>query len=182
MFSRYLVMFLLFLAAVAGPALMRTSDTPAAPSPEPPPVPAEALEALKQGRYWRASQILQGYLATVPEPTPASVLLAAQAQAGWGDWAGVERLLAGKGWLDTLAGGYGWNLLGRSRLELGRWQEGEAALSRYLALAPDQRGARRLSARRGAGAPDRRLDRDPRRRSRRRGGRHGERRTAPRRR
>src|SRR5690606_3565981 len=48
---------------------------------------------------------------------------------------GVERLLSGRGWLDTVAGGFGWNLLGRSRLALGRWAEGDIALSRYLEIA-----------------------------------------------
>src|SRR5690606_12545169 len=95
--------------------------------------------------YWRASRILGEYLAAVPDPEPASILLAAQANAGWGDWAGVERLLSGRGWLDTVAGGFGWNLLGRSRLALGRWAEGDIALSRYLEIAT-RAGARRPAA------------------------------------
>lgn len=135
-FSRYLVIFLLFLAAALGPALLERGGWRAAPPlGPPPPVPTEALEALRQGRYWRASRILRGYLAKVPEPTPETLLLAAQAEAGWGDWASVERLLAGRSWLDSLAGGYGWNLLGRSQLALGHWDESEQSLARFLALA-----------------------------------------------
>src|SRR5690606_19563619 len=57
-------------------------------------------------------------------------LRAAQAGAGGGGWARVEGLLAGRSWLATLAGGYGWHLLGRSRLEQQRWAEGDEALRR----------------------------------------------------
>ncbi|HEX6938155.1 MAG TPA: transglycosylase SLT domain-containing protein [Longimicrobiales bacterium] len=135
MFSRYLVIAVLFFAAAIGPALLDSRGTTAAPGPPAPEVPPEALEAMRQGRYWRASQILREYLATVPDPTPETVLLAAQAEAGWGAWAEVERLLAGQSWLDTVAGGLGWSLLGRSRLELGRFAESGDALSRYLSLA-----------------------------------------------
>src|SRR5690606_330424 len=119
-------------------------------------VPPEALEALRQGRYWRASRILRGYLASTPNPRPETILLAAQAEAGWGAWARVDSLpsrpawphrgsvgcrryppRAGRGWLDGVSGGYGWNLLGRSQLALERWMPGSAALARYLEVAQD---------------------------------------------
>ena len=123
-------------------------------------IPAEALEALKQGRYWRASKILRGYLSVVPDTSPESILLVARAEAGWGDWAAVERLLAGRSWLDTAEDGAGWGLLGRSRIALGRWSDGEYALARYLELAPGvgdrERGlaeARRGRALLAGGAP-----------------------------
>lgn len=99
-------------------------------------IPADALEALKQGRYWRASKILRSYLAVAPDTSPESILLIARAEAGWGDWPAVERLLAGRSWLDTAEDGAGWGLLGRSRIALGRWSDGEYALARYLELAP----------------------------------------------
>ncbi len=163
MSSRYSTMLSLFLAFVLGPSIFPPkggyrveahgwagTDT----------VPAEALQALKQGRYWRASKILRGYLAVVPDTTPESILLVARADAGWGDWVGVERLLAGRSWLDTAGNGTGWDLLGRSRLALGRWSEGEDALSRYLqvaAVAGDRdRGlaeARRARALLASGSP-----------------------------
>lgn len=133
--SRYLLIIALFFAAAIGPALLDFGDTTAAPSPEVPDVPPEALEAMRQGRYWRASQILREYLAVVDDPEPATILLAAQAEAGWGDWTRVEQLLAGRSWLDTVANGLGWSLLGRSQLELGRFEEGGAALGRYLSVA-----------------------------------------------
>lgn len=134
MFSRYLVILLLFVAAALGPALLDTGTT-AAPGPAVPDVPEEALKALEQGRYWRASRILREYLAAVPNPEPETILLAAQAEAGWGDWRRVERLLSGRPWLDTLAGGQGWNLLGRSWFEQGRWTQSGEALGRYLGIA-----------------------------------------------
>ena len=143
MAARYLVITLLFIAAVLGSALVRSGDTPASPGPFTPVVPEEALRALEQGRYWRASRILGEYLAAVPDPEPASILLAAQANAGWGDWAGVERLLSGRGWLDTVAGGFGWNLLGRySGLYVSRgvgdaMKLGLGRLSSMLASVPN---------------------------------------------
>lgn len=157
--SRYLVMLILFVAAMLGPALLGRGGSPASQGPDTPGVPPEALHALRQGRYWRASRILEDYLALVPDPEPTTVLLAAQAEAGWGDWAEVERLLAGRGWLDTVAGGYGWSLLGRSRYALERWAESGEALARYLQLSTGsgerERGlaeARRGLALTGAGA------------------------------
>src|SRR5690606_23030746 len=87
-----------------------------------------------------------------------TILLAAQAEAGWGAWARVDSLLTGRDWLDRVSGGYGWNLLGRSRLELELWGPGSEALGRYLAVAQDagerERGMaemRRASALRQAG-------------------------------
>src|SRR5690606_29177277 len=56
-------------------------------------------------------------------------------EAGWGGWDRVERLLAGQSWLDSVASGLGWNLLGRARSELGRFAESGDALGRYLAVA-----------------------------------------------
>jgi soluble lytic murein transglycosylase len=123
-------------------------------------VPDEALQALRQGRYWRASKILRGYLAVAPDTTPESILMVARADAGWGDWVAVERLLGGRQWLDSADDGSGWDLLGRSRLALGRWSESEHALSRYLAVAAEvgdrERGlaeARRARALVQSGAP-----------------------------
>lgn len=84
MVVRYFVILALFVAAAVAPALLGPPDTPAAPSPPPPPVPSEALAAMEQGRYWRASRVLREYLAAVPDTAPETILLAAQAEAGWG--------------------------------------------------------------------------------------------------
>lgn len=130
-------MLSLLLALALGPKLFNLGEEQATTHSlsQPDTVPAEALKALRQGRYWRASKILRGYLAVVPDTTPESILLVARADAGWGNWSAVERLLAGRSWLDDTADGSGWDLLGRSRLALGRWGAGEHALSRYLEVA-----------------------------------------------
>ncbi|MGH7481532.1 MAG: transglycosylase SLT domain-containing protein [Longimicrobiales bacterium] len=136
--TRYLALALLFLAAVAAPLLLRHDDArTAAQMAGPAPVPEEALEALEQGRYWRASRILRQYLAVTPDTAPETILLAAQAEAGWGGWPRVESLLEGVDWLDRAAGGSGWELLARSRFEQGEWTESEAAYRRYLEVAVD---------------------------------------------
>lgn len=136
---RYSVLTLLFLM-VAG--VLASVDRPAgrvsaASAAEPDSVPAEALDALQQGRYLRASLILRDYLASAVDTTPGTLLLTAEAEAGWGDWEVVERLLAGRAWLDSVAAGQGWYLLGRSQLELGRWEESGRSLARYLEVAED---------------------------------------------
>ncbi|HEX7091148.1 MAG TPA: transglycosylase SLT domain-containing protein [Longimicrobiales bacterium] len=138
MARHYIGIAVLFLAVAVAPAVLELGRRPAAAvESQPPDIPPEALEALRQGRYWRASRILRGYLAAVPDPGPETILLAAQAEAGWGAWARVDSLLAGRDWLDRVSGGYGWNLLGRSRLELEQWLPGEEALQRYLDVAAD---------------------------------------------
>src|SRR5690606_25137084 len=159
MARHYLGVILLFLAVAVAPAVLDLGRTPAAAvEAQPPDVPPEALEALRQGRYWRASRLLRGYPATAPDPRPETILLAAQAEAGWGAWARVDSLLTGRDWLDRVSGGYGWNLLGRSQLALERWVPGSAALARYLDVAQDagerERGmaeARRANALQRAG-------------------------------
>lgn len=130
-------MLSLLLALALGPTLFTLGDDRGEPIQwtVSDTVPSEALRALEQGRYWRASKILRGYLAVVPDTAPESILLVARADAGWGDWLAVERLLEGRSWLDTAGDGEGWDLLGRSRLALGRWSESEHALSRYLEVA-----------------------------------------------
>lgn len=100
-------------------------------------VPAEAVEALREGRFLRASIILRDYLAMTVDTTPRLALLAARAEAGRGDWSRVERLLAGRHWLDDVSSGYGWYLLGRSQHELGHFDESGESLARYLDLAGD---------------------------------------------
>lgn len=163
MSSRYSTMLSLLLAIVLVPGLPPINggvETELHPPSRHDTIPAAAMEALKQGRYWRASKILRGYLVVAPDTSPESILLVARADAGWGDWLAVERLLAGRSWLDTAGDGAGWDLLGRSQLALGRWSDGEYALSRYLELSPDagdrERGmaeARRGRALLASGSP-----------------------------
>jgi soluble lytic murein transglycosylase len=98
-------------------------------------VPRQALDAVESGRYLRASLILREYLRTHRDTTPVTILLAAQAEAGWGDWERVETLLTGRVWLDDVAEGASRSLLGRSQLELGRYEEASRSFGRYLEVA-----------------------------------------------
>lgn len=137
MASRYWVILALFLGALAALFTLRPAAAPAAGGGVPDDVPPEALAAFREGRYLRASTILRRYLAATPDPAPAAVLLAAQAEAGWGDWDRVRQLLENRPWLDTLRGGLGRSLLARSRLALGEWDQGRRDLERYLDIAHD---------------------------------------------
>lgn len=136
--SRHLVTLLLFLAVAAVPSLLVPRGSQARSEAAPPlaaDVPESAVDALRRGRYWRASRILHQHLSAARDTSPRTLLLAARADAGWGDWESVHRLLADQPWLDTISGGYGWKLLGRSLLERGLWAEGGAALEHYLQFA-----------------------------------------------
>jgi soluble lytic murein transglycosylase len=136
--KRYLVVLLLFaLTAIMVIVVDRPRLSVAADQQEQEPVPREALDALEQGRYLRASLILRDFLRARPDTTPGTILLAAEAEAGWGDWERVLALLAGRSWLDSVAAGSGWSLLGRSQIALGRFDEGRRSLTRYLEIAAD---------------------------------------------
>lgn len=140
MVSRHSVIYLLFFVlatviAVLGPR-PSYSESPGEESA----IPAEALAALRDGRFLRASLILRDYLAVQVDSTPSAILLAARAEAGWGDWEQVRRLLQGRVWLDGVAAGQGWDLLGRSQVALQRWGEGSESFARYLQAADGQSG------------------------------------------
>ncbi|MGH7607148.1 MAG: hypothetical protein ACREME_07395, partial [Gemmatimonadales bacterium] len=156
--TRHVLIAALLLAAAGTLVLMEKPARVQANAAVPDTVPAEAVEALRQGRYLRASLILRDYLASSADSTPSALLVTARAEAGWGDWEMVERLLAGRDWLDSLSSGRGWYLLGRGQLELGRYEESGRSLARYLEVAEDladhDRGLaelRRAAALRGAG-------------------------------
>jgi soluble lytic murein transglycosylase len=140
MVSRTLI-YLLFFVVAASLAVLDPRESQSALPARQEPVPAEALAALNQGRYLRASLILGEYLAASTDSTPSAVMLAARAAAGWGDWERVRQLLAGQSWLDRIGSGYGWSLLGRSQVELGQYREGSASLARFLTVA-DTGGSR----------------------------------------
>ena len=129
--SRHLVTLVLFLAVAAVPALLapRGGDADVDESNTVGEVPQEAVDALRRGRYWRASRILHQHLASAQDTSPRTLLMIAQADAGWGDWDSVHRLLANRPWLDEVSGGYGWKLLGRSLLERGDYEQGGVALA-----------------------------------------------------
>jgi len=134
MAARALVL-LLFLLAVAVAGVLRPRDSYSAPAETVAPLPQAALRALREGRFLRASLVLRDYLGAAGDTSAAALLLSARAEAGLGDWERVQHLLRGQLWLDTLAGGHGWELLGRSQLELKQWVASEASYARYLALA-----------------------------------------------
>ncbi|MGH7466018.1 MAG: hypothetical protein ACREK1_12630, partial [Longimicrobiales bacterium] len=137
MVSRHTLIYVLFFALAATLAVLGPGKTHSAPPEEAQEVPEEALAALREGRFLRASLILREYLAAHNDTTPSAILLAARAEAGWGDWERVSELLQGRKWLDGVAEGYGWSLLGRSQLQLGQWREGSASLARYLEISGD---------------------------------------------
>lgn len=121
----------LFLAAIPG----RISAA-GAPRIDARPGPDEAKRAIEMGRYLHASLILRDHFATVRDTTPAELLLAAQAEGGWGNWERVAQLLSGRPWLDTLGNAAGWDLLGRAYGGLERWTDSRAAFAKFLALTP----------------------------------------------
>jgi soluble lytic murein transglycosylase len=136
MLSRHAFIYALFLAVAASLAVLGTSTRTHSESvAELADVPPEALKALQEGRYLRASLILREYLASRPDTAEAAILLAAQAEAGWGDWARVRQLLEGRSWLDRVAAGRGWDLLARSQLELGEWRASSSSFERFLTMA-----------------------------------------------
>jgi soluble lytic murein transglycosylase len=132
--SRHALIYLLFLVVAGALALLDPRVTYSAPSFEHEHVPPEALAALRDGRYMRASLILREYLAAQPDTSAAAILLTAQADAGWGDWERVRQLLQGRNWLDVVQAGYGWSLLGRSQLELGDWRASGESYARFLTV------------------------------------------------
>jgi soluble lytic murein transglycosylase len=135
--SRHTLIYLLFFAVAGTLAVLGPRETHSVAPVQEEAVPEAALEALREGRFLRASLILREYLAAHSDTTPTAILLAARAEAGWGDWERVSDLLQGRNWLDGVAAGMGWNLLGRSQLAMGRWGEGSASLARYLEIAGD---------------------------------------------
>jgi soluble lytic murein transglycosylase len=132
--SRHALIYLLFLVVVGALAVLDPRVTYSAPSADHEHIPPDALAALRDGRYMRASLILREYLAARPDSSAAAILLTAQADAGWGEWERVRQLLQGRNWLDVAQAGYGWSLLGRSQLELGDWRASGQSYARFLSV------------------------------------------------
>src|SRR5438270_2307684 len=80
---------------------------------------AAAERALQSGHAWQATRLLAPVLRDASRRTPAAVLLAARAAAGWDGWSEVDRLLRGQRWLGTEANGTGYELLAGSALGRG---------------------------------------------------------------
>lgn len=105
-----------------------------------------ASEALRAGRPWYASRLLEPVVRRT-SPSPAVVLLAARAAAAWQGWAEVERLLAREPWLDSLDGGAGRVLLARAALELDRPVAASQSLLAASVPGPDRSHGRIILAR-----------------------------------
>src|SRR5437868_12670170 len=80
---------------------------------------AAAERALRAGHSWQATRLLVPVLRDPARRSPAAILLAARAAAGWEGWTEVDRLLRGQPWLATEFAGAGYELLARSALEHG---------------------------------------------------------------
>lgn len=101
------------VSSVAVPAAISSADLRALD--EDPAVRA-ARAAIDAGHPWRATQILAPVLRVAARRTPAALLVAARAAAGWSGWGEVDKLLAGQAWVDSRFGGEGRELLARSAL------------------------------------------------------------------
>jgi soluble lytic murein transglycosylase len=78
---------------------------------------SRAQAAIDSGHPWRATQFVSAALADARQRTPAALLVAARAAAGWNGWSEVDRLIGGAPWLDTAFSGEGRELLARSALD-----------------------------------------------------------------
>ena len=78
---------------------------------------SSAQAAIDEGHPWRATQLLAPMLRVPAKRTPATLIVAARAAAGWNGWSEVDNLLAKQPWIDTQFEGEGRELLTRSALE-----------------------------------------------------------------
>ncbi len=76
-----------------------------------------AQTAIDRGHPWQATRTIAPVLRDPQKRTPAAVLIAARAAAGWDGWPEVEKLLASEAWIDTQFEGEGRELLARAALE-----------------------------------------------------------------
>jgi soluble lytic murein transglycosylase len=79
----------------------------------------DAQALIDRGHPWRATQLLAPILRDPQKRTPAALIVAARAAAGWGGSADVDKLLASESWIDSEFGGEPRELLTRAALERG---------------------------------------------------------------
>jgi soluble lytic murein transglycosylase len=91
---------------------------------------------LASDRPWRAAQAMRRYAELQPDMPPDHRLLAARAEAGWGEWGAVLRLLRGVPALDTYENGIGVYLFARALDDAGDAEGAAAAYRSFLALSP----------------------------------------------
>ncbi len=121
--------------------MLAASQAPRDTSPGP--AIAAARSALAAGQPWRASRLLAPVLRDSSNRTPAVLLLAAEAAGRWNGWDEVNALLADAGWVDTVAGGRGRELLARAALDRQADREAlDHARRAVMDAGPDTRGTR----------------------------------------
>src|ERR1043166_2351054 len=103
-----------------------------------------AQAAIDSGHPWRATQMLAPELKNPAKRTPATLIVAARAAAGWDGWPEVDKLLAKESWVDAQFDGEGRELLARSALERGvdTLALSNSAAALRDAKAPDARAVR----------------------------------------
>jgi soluble lytic murein transglycosylase len=134
---RHFLILLLFVTAAVTLAVLNRPGVPVAAlerTAVQERVPREVMTALEEERFLRASMLLREHLRTLADTTPGTILIAAEAEAGWGDWERVVALLRGRVWLDSVGAGRGWSLLGQGHQALGDHDQARRALARYLDL------------------------------------------------
>jgi soluble lytic murein transglycosylase len=99
-------------------------------------MPVQARGFLATDRPWRAARVMRIYLDRVREAPDDYRVLAARAEAGWGNWPAVLRLLDGVAALDTYDNGLGLYLLGRGRDAAGDAAGAVEAYRQFLTLSP----------------------------------------------
>ena len=103
---------------------------------EPADMPPLAAGLLASDRPWRAAQVMRRYLDETRDSSADHRILAARAEAGWGDWAAAGGLLEGVRGLDAIDDGIGLYLLARARDERGAVAEAIESYRAFLALPP----------------------------------------------
>src|SRR5690606_34577245 len=114
-----------------------------------PGVPEAVGVFMENGQAWRAARVMRDYLRQTADPSPEALLIAAQAEAGWGGWSRVREYLQGRAWLAEVHDAEGWYWLGRALEEEEEWQDAWEAYDRYLgasrsADSEDRRAVARL--------------------------------------
>jgi soluble lytic murein transglycosylase len=79
-----------------------------------------AAASIREGRPWRATEMLDPVLRDPSRRTPDAVMVAARAASAWAGWAEVRRLLDREPWLDSAFAGEGHALLARAAFEGNR--------------------------------------------------------------
>ena len=108
----------------------------------------EVEAALRDGQYWRATELLQPFLDS--DATPEVTIAAARAAAGWEGWPTVRRLLERQPWLDSRFDRLGRRLLADAALAEDRPSDAlsfaRQSLPGTVYPRPDEEAARRWLA------------------------------------